>query len=133
MYGPVGVDTELATKYQAIQVPIFQWLLDSNNFLSDFKIVSDDQYVGIEKEYNIDDNKFLVRIEIEDAESIQDIDTYEVWFNYHETGWYPSNEVEEAEDYPIKHGCMDSLDDLEYLIDLLNQGDYTTAITLMNN
>jgi len=128
-----NIDTDLTTQYQTSQIPIFKKLVEQNKFLSDFHIVCNDQYIGVEKKYNIDNNIFWVNIEIEDAETIEEIKTYEVWFMRHENAWYPKNEYEEFESYPIKHSYFNNIRELQEMINALNRGNLEKANRMMQN
>ena len=119
--------TEAATKYQSLQVPIFEYLVKTYVWLNDFQITTQDQYVGLQKQYG----DFWVYIEIEDAESLQEIEGYEVWFQHHEVGWYPSNVEEEDESYPIYHSFFETIEELGELIYMLNNDDFVGANAMM--
>lgn len=123
--------SDIVTEYQTYQIPIFKYLI--NNHLFGYKITTCDQYVGVEKKYTINNKTFWVYIEIEDAKTLESINAYEVWFNYHENSWLPSNPEEESEDYPIKHGYVDTIDELKELIAYLDDNDLVNANLLIDD
>ena len=123
---------KLITEYQKKQIPIFKYLINKNDFLFDFNLVTNNQFVSIEKKYVINNKDFWVNIEIEDAKSISEIDCYEVWFKHHDENWRPSNEYEEIEDYPIKHSSFNNIKDLRKMVDSLNNNNINTADELMD-
>lgn len=120
--------TNSITEFQKAQIPIFKKLIKENCFFKDFNIVTEEQYVGIEKKYD----SFWVYIEIEDAKTMSEINGYEVWFNEHEQAWFPSNEKEEDESYPKKHSFFDNFQDLKKLITNLNDNNLIIVNELMD-
>lgn len=107
---------EVITKYQTLQIPIFKRLIESNEFLKDYEIAIDDQYISIEKKYD----SFWINIEIGDVESFEDIRYYDVKFMRHENSWLPSDENEEMESYPIKSWIFYDIESLKNFIEKYN-------------
>lgn len=109
--------TAFNEKWVETQKPIFRRLIDENPCFSGFRIVSKDQYVGLEKMYAPPDRSaFWVYIEIEDAETFEDVSYYEVWFRQHEND---STEEEET----FKHGYF-SLEGVRDMIETMNRGEF---------
>ena len=106
---------EWIIRWQSIQIPIFKHLIENNSFLKDYNIVCSDQYVSMEKRYG----KIWINIEIEDAQSLEDIDCYVVTYNLHDSNWLPSKVEEEGESIPIKTVTCDTIDELKKLIESL--------------
>lgn len=123
---------DFVLKWVSMQTPIFRRLIEENTCFAGFQVVYNDQYVGIEKVY-CKETPFCVHIEVEDAETFEDVFSYEVWFKHHENNWYPSNEEEELEDYPIKHAWFGSLGEVCDIVESLNREDFERAYQLMED
>lgn len=118
-------ESESVTKWQSLQVPIFKQLIDEHDFLSGYTIVTDNQYVGMEKKYEtVSGGHFYVNIEIEDIETAEELDGYVVRFMRHDAYWLPANEEEEVESYPIKRVDIDDIESLQTFVDELNRGNF---------
>lgn len=106
--------TNFITEWQNKQIHIYRHLIDKHFY--GFTIVSDDQWTSIEKQFQ--NNGKWVNIEIEDAESLEEVDHYVVCLQQHNSKWLPSCEEEEQDTIPITSVICNSVEEVMQTIEL---------------